>query len=165
MDDPGAESTVAPPLPDPPASPPGPSAPDPAPLPLRPGQLVAGWRAVFISGWVAVIAAFGAVAQAGRLAGISPWWIGPETNPRNVFVFLLPFYAPVAAIVTAARGVRWASYIGLVAAAVSAAIALGDSEYPGMLLVELVIAGCGLALSAASFAGRAVRPPATDRSR
>ena len=128
--------------------------------PVVAGQLVGQWRTVLIAGWVGVIAGFGAVAQAGRLAGISPWWIGPATNPRHIAVFVVPFLAPTITIVLAAAGSRFACHAGVLAALVSAAMALGDRDFPGIALVEVVVAGAGLLVTVACFAGRAVRPPA-----
>ncbi len=123
------------------------------------GVLVASWRLLFVAAWVGVMAAFGAVAQAGRLAGLSPWWIGPQTNPRNIIIFVAPFVLPIVAVATALRGFRYACSVGVVAGLASMAVALGDTDYPGMALVELVIGAAGLLVSLACFAGRAVRPP------
>src|SRR5687767_4938841 len=67
---------VAPPPPPPPPQPPSPQETW-TPPPLKPGQLAPSWRLVFIGGWVGVIAGFGAIWQAGRIAGIAPWWLGP----------------------------------------------------------------------------------------
>lgn len=133
----------------------GPNSPEP----LRLGVLVGSWRLLFVAAWVGVMAAFGAVAQAGRLAGLSPWWIGPQTNPRNIIVFVAPFVLPVVAVAAALRGVRYTCYIGVLAGLASMAVALGDTDHPGMALVELVIGVAGLLVSLACFAGRAVRPP------
>ena len=140
-----------------------PDTSDPAPAPaeaqLLPGVLVGNWRLLFVVGWVGVMAAFGAVAQAGRLAGLSPWWIGPQTNPRNIVVFVAPFVLPVIAVAAALRGFRHTCSVGVVAGLASMAVALGDTDFPGMALVEGVIGAAGLLVSLACFAGRAVTPP------
>lgn len=134
------------------------------PPPLRPGQLTPGWKVTFVAGWVGVMAAFGAVAQAGRIAGISPWWLGPETDPRFFLIIGLPFVGPVIAILAAIRGLRSTCYIGIAASVGSMAIAWGDREYSKLALVELVIGLAGLLVSVACLGGRAsagmaVTPP------
>lgn len=138
-----------------------PQASDPAPADAQflLGVLVGSWRSLFVVGWVGVMAAFGAVAQGGRLAGLSPWWIGPQTNPRNIVIFVAPFVLPVVAVATALRGFRYTCHVGVVAGLASMAVALGDTDFPGMALVELIIGAAGLLVSVACFAGRAVRPP------
>jgi len=110
---------------------------------------------MLISGWILVIAAYGAVWQACRISGIAPWWLGPQTNLRSYFIVMVPFYGPALAAIAAITNQRFACSVGLVAGAGGAAIALGDvRHYPGLALVELAIGVCGLAISGAAFAGR-----------
>ena len=123
--------------------------------PPRPGELTDGWRTALLSGWVAVMVGFGSVWQACRVAGIAPWWLGPETDMRSVFVVVLPFAPAIVAAVAAFVGYRYASFIGIAAGLAASAIALGDrAEFPGLALVELVIGVAGLLISIASLAGR-----------
>jgi hypothetical protein len=147
-----------------PTGPPPPPAPfgrdAPAGATGGPGQLTAGWQAAFVAAWVLVMIAFGALARAGRISGISPWWLGPETEPRPVFVMCLPFLPAVVAVLTALRAARVASYLGVAAALATMAFALGDLHFPGIALAELAIGGSGLLVSLASFGGRTVRPRA-----
>lgn len=112
---------------------------------------------IFIAGWVGVLAGFGAIWQAGRIAGIAPWWLGPETNPRFVLVIAVPFVAPLITVVAGVMGRTWACYVGIAAGVVSAAMALGDLHYPGLAVVDAIIGFCGLLISIACLGGR-MRP-------
>jgi hypothetical protein len=125
---------------------------------LQPGQLATGWRSAFIAGWVGVIAGIGAVWQACRVAGIAPWWLGPETSHRSIFVIALPFLPPAIAIVAAVRGLRLTCYIGIAAGLAVAGVALGDLEYPGLALVEATLGLAGVLISSACLAGRMREP-------
>lgn len=125
-----------------------------APAPLQPGQLSPGWRMTFIAGWVGVLAGFGALWQAGRIAGIAPWWLGPETDPRFVLVIAAPFIAPLVALVAGVTGRRSACYIGIAAGLISASIALGDLHFPGLAIVDAIIGLCGISISVACLGGR-----------
>ncbi|MCU1365294.1 MAG: hypothetical protein JWN39_933 [Ilumatobacteraceae bacterium] len=130
--------------------------------PLQPGQLSPGWRMVFISGWIGVLAGFGALWQAGRLAGIAPWWLGPETNLRPIYVIALPYVAPLIAVVFGFIGHKWACFVGIAASIITAAFALGDLHFPGLAVVDALIGICGLFVSIACLGGRmrAVPEPA-----
>jgi hypothetical protein len=125
-----------------------------APPPLRPGQLSPGWRLAFIAGWVGVMGGFGALWQACRIAGIAPWWLGPETDMRSVFVVALPFLAPLVTVLAGVAGLRSACYIGIVASFVTASFALGDLHFPGLAVVEGILGVCGLLISIAGLGGR-----------
>jgi hypothetical protein len=132
-----------------------PVGPNPwTPPPLRPGQLSPGWRMVFIVGWVGVMGGFGAVWQATRVAGIAPWWLGPETNMRSVFVIALPFLAPLLAAAAGMAALRGACSVGIAASLVTAAFALGDLHFPGLAVVEALLGICGLLISVACLGGR-----------
>ncbi len=160
-----------------PGPPPGPASPEivPAepfvanpfdyePPPLRPGQLAAPWKTLFIAGWFGVLVGFGCIWQAGRVAGVAPWWLGPETNPRPIFVTALPFIGPVLAIIFAAANSRWAVYVGLGAAVASIAISFGDlDDTPGLADGQAVIGLAGLFVTIAAFSGR-MRKPADNPS-
>ena len=124
------------------------------PPPLRPGQLSPGWRMAFIAGWVGVLGGFGAIWQACRIAGIAPWWLGPETDLRSVFVIALPFIAPLLTVLAGVAGLRIACSVGIVASLVTASFALGDLHFPGLAVVEAILGLCGLLVSLAGFGGR-----------
>ncbi len=128
--------------------------------PLQPGQLAPGWKTVFITGWVLVLAGFGCIWQAGRVAGIAPWWLGPESDQRLFLVIALPFVAPLIAVLMAAANLRAAVYFGLVAGVASTTVALGDLEYPGLALGEVAIGLSGLLVSIACLVGRMRQPTA-----
>src|SRR4051794_31437666 len=83
-----------------------------APAPLQAGQLTPSWRMVFLTGWAAVVAALGSVWYSCRIAGIAPWWLGPETNQRFLLVIIVPFVPPAITIIAAATGSRFACHIG-----------------------------------------------------
>lgn len=139
--------------PPPPAHASGPINPWAGP-PLQPGQLSPGWRMVFIAGWIGVLAGFGALWQAGRIAGIAPWWLGPETNLRAFPVIALPFIAPLIVVVLGVLGIRICCYVGIVAGLISAAVALGDRHFPGLAVVDVAIGACGVLVSLACLGGR-----------
>jgi hypothetical protein len=115
---------------------------------------------VFIAGWVGVMGGFGAVWQATRIAGIAPWWLGPETNMRSVVVIALPFLAPLIAAAAGVTGLRWACHIGMAASVATAAFALGDLHFPGLAVVEALLGVCGLLISIACLGGRMRAAPA-----
>lgn len=127
--------------------------------PLGPGRLAPGWKSLFLLGWVGVLVGFGCIWQAGRVAGIAPWWLGPETNPRLFLVIALPFIPALITIALAAAGSRFAVHVGVVAGLASMSISLGDlSDHPGLATGEAAIGLAGLLISVACFAGRLRRP-------
>lgn len=123
--------------------------------PVKPGQLTPAWRTLFVSGWLGVIFGFAAVWQSSRVSGISPWWLGPETNQRLFVVIALPFVGPVTALVAGIAKFRIACYIGIAASLLTGAIALGDrTRFAGIAAVEAALACAGLLISIGALAGR-----------
>jgi hypothetical protein len=121
----------------------------------NPGQLTPAWRTLFIAGWIGVILGFAAVWQSTRVSGISPWWLGPETNQRIFVIIAIPFVSPVVAVIAGFTKMRIACYVGVVAAFLTGAVALGDrTRFPGIAAVEAALAGAGLLISLGAFAGR-----------
>jgi hypothetical protein len=121
---------------------------------MRPGDLSAGWTLVFVIGWVGVAVGFAAVWNASVQLGLSTWWLGPAADRRPLVIRLLPFVAPLLAVLAAAMRVRWLPWIGVAAAAATAAIGIGDlGRVTGLAIVELLLAACGLLVSLASTAG------------
>ena len=118
----------------------------------------------FIAGWVGVLAGFGAIWQAGRLAGIAPWWLGPQTNLRPFVVIASPFIAPLIALIAGFVGTKWACFIGIAASLVTAAYALGDLHFPGLAVVDALIGICGLLISVACLGGRMRAAPTSSGS-
>ena len=147
--------------------------PPPPPEPVRapalrdvaPGELTPAWRVVFCIGWIGVVLVFAAVWKSGRTLGLAPWWLGPSGDPHSVVVNLIPFVLPIAAVVASFRKVRHLPFVGIVAAAGTAAVALVDlGRFDGIGAVELAAAAAGLLVSVASFAGmlRAARGDRPD---
>jgi hypothetical protein len=126
----------------------------------RPGHLTGGWATVYWLGWLLVAGGFGAVWYSARVTGLSTWWLGPESEPR-VLLCLVPFIAPFALAFLAIRITRHLPWYGIGGAVVTAAIAAGDlADVPRYAAIEFALAGAGLAVSVASFAGmlRAAEP-------
>ncbi|MEI7547716.1 MAG: hypothetical protein WCK21_06625, partial [Actinomycetota bacterium] len=120
---------------------------------LQPGQLLAGWGTLFWIGWLIIGGSFGAVWYSSRVTGLSTWWLGPQTEPR-VWFHLLPFLAPFTLSFLALRVTRRLPWYGIVGAAMCAAVAALDlADQPRYAAVEFALAGAGLAISIASFAG------------
>ena len=67
---------------------------------------------------------------------------------------LLPFVAPFALAFLAIRVTRFLPWFGVGGAVITAAIAAGDlADVPRFAAIEFALAGAGLAVSVASFAG------------
>jgi hypothetical protein len=147
------ETSVPPPPPAPPAT--GDGVRRTRPAGPRPGQLTGGWRIVTGVTWGLVFVAFAGVWKVSRELGLSTWWLGPIGEPQPVFVLLVPFVAPAAMVVLTLYNARYLPAAGLVASAITAAVAAGDLDRVLRLaLVEMAIAGAAGAVSIASFAGR-----------
>jgi hypothetical protein len=164
--DPGAPAEAQPMVAPPPYSPPQseqgfPPPPWVAPPPKRAGQLAPGWRLAFGLGWAGIIVGLVAVWESSRVIGLSTWWLGADAEPRLLLVQLLPFYGPLLVTAAAASNWRYVPYLGILAAALEAAIGAGDfGRVRWIAVVELVLAGAALCISVASLAGmyRPVRP-------
>ena len=112
-----------------------------------------------------VFVAFTGVWKASRELGLATWWLGPISEPRPLFVMLLPFVAPVAMVVATLNNARRLPWFGLAASAACAAVGIGDLDRVRRLAyVELAIAAAGALVSVASLSGvyRAVRPHRPD---
>jgi hypothetical protein len=127
---------------------------------LRPGNLTARWTTTFWLGWAGVAGGFVAVWYSSRVTGLATWWLGPEAEPRSVLVNLLPFVAPLGLCVLALAHRRWVPILGILGAAVTVVVGAIDlGRIRGYGVIELVLAGAGLAVSVASFAGMLRRDP------
>jgi hypothetical protein len=74
-------------------------------------------------------------------------------------IIALPFVGPVSAVVAGIAKWRWACYVGVAAALVTGAIALGDlQQFAGVATTEAALACAGLLISIGAFAGRMRRP-------
>ena len=118
------------------------------------GQLTAGWGTVFWIGWMLIAASFVAIWYSSRLIGLSTWWLGPESDPRLILVNLLPITVPFALGVAGFKALRRLPWWGMAGAAFVAFVAAFDiSRVPGYAVIEFGLAGAGLCISLASFAG------------
>jgi hypothetical protein len=141
--------------------------PEPPPVdvrparPVRPGNLTPNWTTVFWLGWMGVADGFSVIWYSARITGMATWWLGPETAPRLVFVSLLPFVAPLGLTLMALTHRRWLPWFGIAGAAITALVAVGDIGGPARYFaIEFALAGGGLLVSVASFAGMLRDAPA-----
>jgi len=117
-----------------------------------------GWRVVLALAWAGVFLGFSVTWKASRDIGLSTWWLGPLGEPRPVYVTVLPFAAPSVVLAGVLGGVRHLPWLGLVAAAATAAVGVGDiGRVNDLAIVELALAAGGAAVSLAALAGR-LRP-------
>jgi len=151
------------PLPPPPAghAVPPPGSPAREEAPKLAGQLTPGWRLAFAFGWAAIVVGYAAVWSTSRVIGLSTWWLGPASEPRLLLMELLPFYGPLLVTIGAISNWRYMPYLGIVVAAIGAAIGAGDlGRVRWIATVELVLAGAAMCISVASLVGmyRPARP-------
>jgi hypothetical protein len=128
----------------------------------RPGELTPAWRVVLGVAWAGVVLGLAAMWKSARTLGLSPWWLGPESNPRALVVQILPFVLPVAMVIATMRNLRHLPFLGMGTAVVVAAIATGDLDRSsGLAAVEFAMATAGLLASVAAIAGM-YRPAVTS---
>lgn len=129
------------------------------------GQLSPVWRLLFGLGWTAIIACDAAVWESSRVIGLSTWWLGAEAQPRLIVLQLLPFYGPLLVAVAAISNWRYVPYLGILVGLGGAAIGAGDlGRVRWIAVVELVLGGAAICISAASLAGMYRRPVAVAAS-
>jgi len=129
------------------------------------GQLSPGWRLVFGLAWASIIAGTAAVWESSRVIGLSTWWLGADAEPRLLLLQLLPFYGPLIVTIGAISNWRYLSYLGIAVALAGLGIAAGDlGRVKWIAVVELVLAGSALCISAASLAGMYRPAPPVDVS-
>ena len=122
--------------------------------PPRVGELATGWRIVTACLWISVIVAFAAVWSTSVQLGLSTWWLGPRADPRSPIIRLLPFVAPLLVTIAAFNNMRRLAWYGMGAALVTAAFGIVDlGRVPRLAVVELIVAGLALVVSAASLTG------------
>jgi hypothetical protein len=147
--------------------PPGPISSDTTPWvppPKVAGQLSPVWRFVFGLGWAAIVVGYAAVWESSRVIGLSTWWLGADAEPRLLPIQLLPFYGPILVTIAAISNWRYAPYFGIVVALAGGAIGAADlNRVRWLAVVELVLAGAALCISAASLVGmyRPIKTPAS----
>ncbi len=122
--------------------------------PMQRGELTQGWSTAFWLGWVGITAGFAAIWYSARVTGMATWWLGPETAPRFILVWLVPFVAPLALSLMTLSHRPWMPWWGVLGAAITAAIATLDIGGPARYFaVEYVLAAGGLLVSLAASAG------------
>ena len=120
----------------------------------RPGELTPAWFTMMIAAWAGIVLSFAAVWNSSVKVGLSAWWLGPRSEPRIIIISLIPFVLPMAVVGAAIAKLRYLPFLGILASAVTAAVAAGDvGRVPGIGAIEFALAGAGLAVSAASFSG------------
>jgi hypothetical protein len=130
------------------------------PRPPRVGDLTTGWRIMMIAAWTGVFLAFAGVWKASIEIGIRTWWIGPRSDPRPVFVQVIPFVLAIGVALAATYNVRRLPWIGVAGALAVGLVAVFDiSRSGGLALVEGTIGAAALLVALASFGGRYRRAP------
>jgi hypothetical protein len=120
----------------------------------RAGELTPRWRMVTALTWIAVAAALGAVWRTSDQLGLSTWWIGPRGEPNARIVQVLPFVPAVLMTLAAVNHVRHVTWFGLLAAATTVALGVGDLGRIARLgVVEIAIGVAAAAVSLASLTG------------
>jgi hypothetical protein len=121
----------------------------------QPGELTPGWMWAHALAWIGVMVGFVMVWKASRELGLPTWWLGPLAEQEPLYVTMLPFLAPAAVALLTFMHHRLASWAGIVAGVVTAAVAAGDlGRYPRFGAVEMTIAAAGTAAAVASLGGR-----------
>jgi hypothetical protein len=99
-----------------------------------------------------------AAALASQTVGKPAWWIGSDANPAFVGLWVLPFVAPIVAMVAIRRWPWRSPWIGAACSFVTGGFAVGDvGNSPGTAVVMAAIAAATLLASVASLVGRSVR--------
>jgi hypothetical protein len=116
--------------------------------------LTTAWRVLTGVGWVGIVIVFAATWNASRQLGLPTWWLGPVDHQRPPYVIMLPFVAPLVVITAVGNRVRYVPWIGVLGAAATAGIGLGDlGRVRGLGVVELIAAAAALLVSVASLTG------------
>ena len=122
--------------------------------PVR-GQLTPGWRFTTALTWSLVFVALLAVSSVSRQLGLATWWLGTLGQPRPFLVQVLPFVPSAVMVVLTVNNSRRIPWVGVAGAVWLVAVGIADvRDVTRLGIVELAIAGCALAVSVASFAGR-----------
>jgi hypothetical protein len=131
--------------------------------PLRPGQLEWTWATIVAIAWGLVIAGLVALGVAGRHLGVPPWWLGPETDPQPLPVWLAPFVLPGLALLMGVLNLRRMLLVSLAASVSCGLVALGDlADSPGVAFGEALLGLAGLLVTIAATAGVVRRAAPTD---
>lgn len=114
-----------------------------------------GWPMATAVFWGLVFVAVVGVWKASQEVGVATWWRGPRGASRPVLVQILPLVAPAVMVVGALFHWRRLPWLGLGAAAVTAAIGAGDlAVVPQLAVVEIALGAAGALFSLAALAAR-----------
>jgi len=109
--------------------------------------------------WGLVFVALVGVWKASQELGVATWWRGPRSAPQPVLVQILPLVTPSVMVIGGVFRWRLLPWLGLLAAAATAAIGAGDLGRVWRLgLVEVALGAAGLAFSLAALAAQVRRP-------
>jgi len=127
----------------------------PQPPRRRDAGLEKSWVVIVIVSWLLVTAALAAAAVTGRNIGKPTWWLGTTSDPAWPLLWVVPFLAPIAVIVSAITAGRWAPFARVGASLYLGAVATLDIEStPAVALIQVVVACAAFLVSIASLAGR-----------
>ncbi len=127
-------------------------------VPPRAVALERPWPNVMRFTWLVSMVATAAAALASQTVGKPAWWIGSDANPAFVGLWVLPFVAPIVAMVAIRRWPWRSPWIGAACSFVTGGFAVGDvGNSPGTAVVMAAIAAATLLASVASLVGRSVR--------
>lgn len=131
------------------------SAIPPPPIPRSVAQLTRTWRNATAASWLVLGFALLALAISSRTLGKPTWWLGPQSQPRFIGLWITPFLAPFASIIASLRFSRWATLVSFISSVALAIVAVFDLQItPGVAIGEFILAGAGLLITIASLAGR-----------
>lgn len=112
------------------------------------------WASLLSIGWVSIGIALIIVASGSGRVGKPVWWLGDGEPISPSPLWVVPLIAPFAAAIAARATALLALTMSGVASVTVAAVAVGDlGGSRGAALVEFVLAGAGLLLTAAASAG------------
>jgi hypothetical protein len=107
-----------------------------------------------ILAWVGAFLGFMAVWKASDELGIATWWLGPRSNPQPLWIRLIPFAVCAVFGMLASLHVRRLPWLGLLGAALLAAVAVPDlTRIVGLAVTEFLIAGAVAVVSLAALTG------------
>jgi hypothetical protein len=129
------------------------------------GRLTTTWRAITVTAWIGVFAAYLGVWKASVEIGLSTWWLGARSDPQPLVIQLVPFFVAAFFGILASYNVRRLPWSGLMGAVALLLVAVPDfSRSVGLAMVEVAIAGAVAMVALASFTG-VYRAPAEQLDR
>lgn len=103
-------------------------------------------------GWVGAVLGYSTIWAVSRQVGLPTWWLGPRSDPQPLAITAIPFALPVLMLIGVALGLRRIALYGVIAAVLSAPIALVDLEaQPGLAIAQIAVSLAALCASAAAL--------------